>query len=63
MYFKDGDGLRGTHSTVIHVMAGDLLELRCTMNCLDNANAGPFEGSPGEEYLVAVSNLSVHYTR
>ena len=54
MYFKDGNGLRGTHTAVIHVLAGDLLELRCTMNCPDIVN---------QEFLVVGSNLSVHYTR
>ena len=47
-------GLRGTHSAVIQVAAGDLLELRCTMNC---------SGSVNEEYLIVRSNFSVHYTR
>ena len=53
-YYSSGDGLRGTHSTVIHVAAGDLLELRCAMDCLDITN---------QQFLVTGSNLSVHYTR
>ena len=53
-YSSGGDGIRGTHTAVIQVAAGDLLELRCTMNCLDIAN---------EKYLVSASNLSVQYTR
>ena len=47
-------GLRGTHSAVIQVAAGDLLELRCAMNCLDIAN---------QEFSISRSNLSVHYTK
>ena len=47
-------GLRGTHSAGIQVAAGDLLELRCSISCLDIAN---------QEALVVGSNLSVHYTR
>ena len=53
-YFWAGDGLVGTHSAVIKVAAGDLLELRCSMNCVDITN---------QELLVVNSNLSVHYTR
>ena len=54
MYFKDGNGLRGTHTAVIQVAAGDLLELRCVMNCIDIAN---------EKFLVSGSNFSVQYIR
>ena len=53
-YYAAGDGLRGTHSTVIQVAAGDLLELRCGMNCVDIAN---------QELLIRNSNFSVHYTQ
>ena len=53
-YYAAGDGLRGTHTAVIQVAAGDLLELRCMMNALNIAN---------EKYLVSNSNLSVHYIR
>ena len=53
-YSSGGDGIRGTHTAVIQVAAGDLLELRCSMNCLDIAN---------EKYLVGNSNFSVQYTR
>ena len=34
--------------------AGDLLELRCVMNCVDIVN---------QEFLIHGSNFSVHYTR
>ena len=53
-YYSAGDGLRGTHTTTIRVRAGDLLELRCAMNCIDIVN---------QEFSVLGSNLSVHYTR
>ena len=52
-YHAGGDGLRGTHTAVIQVAAGDLLELRCVMNCL----------IANEKYFVSASNLSVQYTR
>ena len=53
-YYGTGNGLRGTHSAVIHVSAGDLLELSCAMGCIGDAN---------EKFLVANSNPSAHYTR
>ena len=53
-YYSAGNGLRGTHTTVIQVAAGDLLELRCSMNCVDIVN---------QEFLISNSNFSVHYTR
>ena len=53
-YYGAGDGLRGTHSTVIQVAAGDLLELRCAMNCLGIVN---------QKYSIGRSNLSVQYIK
>jgi len=53
-YYGAGDGLRGTHTAVLQVAAGDLLELRCPMNCLDISN---------QEFLISLSNLSVQYIR
>ena len=45
---------RVSYDTTSEVAAGDLLELRCMMNCLDIAN---------QEYVISSSNLSVHYTQ
>ena len=53
-YFSAGDGLRGTHTAVIQVAAGDLLELRCVLNCVDISN---------QQFLISNSNLSVQYMR
>ena len=53
-YYLAGYGARGNHSTVIQVAAGDVLKLRCTMNCIDTAN---------QEYSIVNSNLSVQYIR
>ena len=53
-YFSAGDGLRGTHTAVIQVAAGDLLELRCPMDCAGILN---------QEFLISGSNLSVQYIR
>ena len=53
-YYTAGDGLWQTHTAVIKVAAGDLLELRCSMNCMDISN---------QKFLVANSNFSVQYAR
>ena len=53
-YYAAGNGLRGTHAAVIIVAAGDLLELRSTMNCVDIVN---------QQFLISGSNFSVQYIR